>query len=60
MAQPSGVLTKIDRLHQAADLATDLLATAGANENPGSYQLGDIEIESSGGVVVRHEREGAR
>jgi N-acetylglucosamine-6-phosphate deacetylase len=34
-------------------LVTD--ATAGAAENPGSYQLGDIEIESSGGVVVRED-----
>jgi len=34
-------------------LVTD--ATAGATENPGSYQLGDIEIESSGGVVVRED-----
>ena len=34
-------------------LVTD--ATAGANENPGSYQLGDIEIESSGGVVIRED-----
>jgi len=34
-------------------LVTD--ATAGANENPGSYQLGDIEIESSGGVPMRED-----
>jgi N-acetylglucosamine-6-phosphate deacetylase len=34
-------------------LVTD--ATAGATENPGSYQLGDIEIESSGGVPVRED-----
>jgi N-acetylglucosamine-6-phosphate deacetylase len=34
-------------------LVTD--ATAGAAEDPGSYQLGDIEIESSGGVVVRED-----
>jgi len=34
-------------------LVTD--ATAGAAENPGSYQLGDIEIESSGGVVMRED-----
>jgi N-acetylglucosamine-6-phosphate deacetylase len=34
-------------------LVTD--ATAGATENPGSYQLGDIEIESSGGVPMRED-----
>jgi len=35
-------------------LVTD--ATAGATENPGSYQLGDIEIEiSDGGVPIRED-----
>jgi sugar lactone lactonase YvrE len=32
MSQSSGALPKIERLHQAADLATDLLAGAGINE----------------------------
>jgi hypothetical protein len=32
MSQLSGTLPKIDRLRQAADLATDLLASAGINE----------------------------